>query len=113
MRWIPEHEVFHRDRSTAFNHSRDLRPMRTQLPHGQCSKRAKSRAEAVLPRAVSLANLSALYAWYAEWTEVARAVVSRRADRILLGIAKQRKKGGADETMPTATAPVAASAPQA
>lgn len=34
--------------------------------------------------------LAELYVWYAEWVEIARVVVSRRADQIMLGIARRR-----------------------
>ncbi len=41
--------------------------------------------------------LKALYAWYAQWSEVARAVVTRRGDLVLLGMAKRRgREDGAE-----------------
>ena len=43
-------------------------------------------------------DLAALHAWYMEWTEVARAVVSARADRITLGVSRRKKRGTKGDT---------------
>lgn len=59
---------------------------------------AEARAEA------EQKDLEALYAWYAEWTEIAHAVIDRRADLIALGLAK-RKAGSDDGTDTGTTAP--------
>lgn len=58
-------------------------------------------------------DLVALYAWYTEWAEIARAVISRRNERIALGIAKRRKSDRSQNaetegTVGTAPAPTAA-----
>ncbi len=55
-------------------------------------------------------DLKALYGWVTEWTEVARAIVTRRADRIALGIARRRKADGKEEfdDAPEDVAPVSA-----
>ena len=53
-------------------------------------------------------DLAALDAWYTEWAEIVRAVVSRRSDRIALRIAMRRKadRGQSTETEDTVgTAP--------
>jgi hypothetical protein len=48
-------------------------------------------------------SLGALYAWYSEWTEIAREVITKRADRISLGIAKRRTaESGSDDADPEA-----------
>jgi hypothetical protein len=41
--------------------------------------------------------LVALRAWIEEWSEVARAVITRRDHLILLGLASRRKSGAEDE----------------
>lgn len=48
----------------------------------------------------------ALYAWYAQWTEVARAVVDQRGALIQLGIARRRKTRSTTPEVPVTT-PVA------
>jgi len=71
------------------------------------------QSEPMIPRAVvkaeavteaNTADLIALYAWYNEWTEVARTVVTARQDKILLGIA-HRRNGASEEADPPAAAP--------
>ncbi len=47
--------------------------------------------------ATRVKDLADLYAWYAEWTEVARAVVPRRADRLAIGIARKKRSSRDDE----------------
>jgi len=39
----------------------------------------------------------ALYMWFSEWSEIARAVIARRADLIKLGLASPRRGRAADE----------------
>lgn len=48
--------------------------------------------------AAHMNDLKELYAWYAQWTEVARAVVTRRADLILLGMARRKRTGTSSDT---------------
>jgi hypothetical protein len=65
-------------------------------------------------------GLAALYAWYSEWTEIAREVVTKGADKIVLGIAKRRASetattpdgdGEDDSQDADATAPTVPDAP--
>ncbi|MBK6693594.1 MAG: hypothetical protein IPG50_15505 [Myxococcales bacterium] len=74
-----------------------------ELPLG-----AKTLAEV---NAAHTNDLAALYAWYTEWAEIARAVVSRRNERIALGIAKRRKadRGQSAETEESAGSALAQS----
>jgi len=50
-------------------------------------------------------SLSALRAWYDDWSDVARAVLSRRDHLIRVGLAKRKMDDSADPTSPTDPTP--------
>jgi hypothetical protein len=50
--------------------------------------------------------LVALRAWFEEWSEVARAVITRRDQLILLGLASRRKSGSEEEEEDSPVTPV-------
>jgi hypothetical protein len=57
--------------------------------------------------------LKQLHAWITAWSEIARAVLSRRVDQIRLGIAKRRAKRPAKKGTPVAAPTTPAIAPPA
>jgi outer membrane biosynthesis protein TonB len=65
--------------------------------------------EPAAPAAVSPLNyeqaLRRLRAWYAEWSEVARAVITRRDHLIVLGLARRRNSAEKDPPAPQPPAP--------
>lgn len=58
---------------------------------------AEANAKAAELESQRVDALKALYAWYAQWSEVARAVVTRRGDLVLLGMAKRRGREDGSE----------------
>jgi len=88
---------------------------------------ASSASEPVTPSLAPVADdpREALYVWFSEWSEIARAVTPRRADQIKLGLASPRRARAAateetdeegddeDEATDEADAPAAVAAPAA
>jgi hypothetical protein len=68
-------------------------------------------AKAPLPTPSREEDQLALYAWYQEWVEVARAVVTLRSDRILLGIARRKTRAEGDDEVPETDKEPSAAAP--
>ncbi len=65
-----------------------------------------SVVESDAPSEARLADLMALRAWYDDWTETAKTVITRRDQLIRLGLAKRKKSVKATKTdAPIATSP--------
>jgi hypothetical protein len=73
-------------------------------------KIAMSAAEVVAPPPPAALearqkDLVALWRWYDEWSDVARAVITRKSDLILLGLGRRKKAEKAQAPSPSAPKP--------
>ena len=85
--------------------------LRALIGDAQLAPKVDPQGTAALEAAHEV-DMLALYAWYFEWSERARAIFTNRAARIQLGIAKRRKPNGDEVEEPVSPAPaVAANAP--
>jgi hypothetical protein len=93
--------------------------MRAALADAESAANVVAAGEAQpAPEDADISDLVALYAWYSEWSEVARTIIRRRDHLIALGLASRKKKGAAETAptpapAPTPTPPAAPPAPAA
>ncbi len=91
--------------------------LRALVVEAQAEPDTKKPSEAVQKESDHAVALEALYAWYAEWSDLARAIVSKRASRITMGLAKRKRAAASQVGMVGGTdsddAPNAKGAPTA
>ncbi len=118
------------DRLDALEHgSKTDKAALARLAERGITKDERKRLRGLLTQAASAANIGpaeepaqpagadkkqeeliALYAWFSEWSEVARTLIKRRDHLIALGLASRKKKQAAPAPAPSPTAPVVAGA---
>ncbi len=91
--------------------------LRALVVEAQAEPDTKKPSEAVQKESDHAEALEALYGWYAEWSDLARAIVSKRASRITMGLAKRKRAAASQVGMVGGTdsddAPNAKGAPTA